>query len=105
MPARAAASLTISLSTFGVMPSPQSGCPGVVHGMADQHFHRLQLDAARPAPFAKHHCQKFGYLFADLLLDRFGRFFSWGDKVSSAGRARHTSSLVATKARLNSRYF
>jgi hypothetical protein len=83
----------------------QSGCPGVVHGIADPHFHRLQLDAARPAPFAKRHSQKFGYLLPDLLLNRFGRFFSCGDKVSSTGRARQSSALVTTKARLNSLYF
>lgn len=83
----------------------QSGCPGMVHRIADQHFYRLQLDAARPAPFAQRHSQKFGYLLADLLLNRFGRFFSCGDKVSSTGRARQSSSLVATKARLNSLYF
>jgi hypothetical protein len=103
--------LSASAGRFGGMvprhtqQSAQSGCPGMVHGIAHQHFHRFQLDAARPAPFAQRHSQKFGYLLADLLLNRFGRFFSCGDKVSSTGRARQSSSLVATKVRLNSLYF
>jgi hypothetical protein len=52
-------------------------------------------------PVAEHHLHYAAYFLGDFLLDRFGRFFSCGVRVSSTGRVRQISSFTATKERLN----
>ena len=42
--------------------------------------------------------QELIYFARDLLTDRFGRFFSSGERVSSTGRKRQTRSLTSTSS-------
>ena len=76
---------------------------GMMHGRTHSHLGRLQIEATRLAPLLENHPQQLVYFARDLLADRFRRFFSSGDNVSSTGRARQISALTSMKARLNSR--
>ncbi len=57
-----------------------------MHDIADEQFHRLQIDVAGPVPIAQRHTHQSVYFLTDFLLDRFGRFFSCSVRVSSTGR-------------------
>jgi hypothetical protein len=74
----------------------QRGCPCVVHGRAHSHFDSFQIQTPRLAAGAEDDAQQLVYFARDLLLDRFGRFFSWADGWSSStGRNWQTLSLTS----------
>src|ERR1019366_8937472 len=67
----------------------------MVHGGAHQHLGGLQFQMSRWAAVVENHTQQLAYFARDLLLDRFGRFFSWADGwCSSTGRNWQTCSLT-----------
>ena len=74
----------------------QRGCTGVMHGRAHGHLDGLQIQAPCPFPILKDHTQQLSYFVLDLPLDRFGRFFSWGNDVASGseGRIRQICALT-----------
>ena len=64
-------------------------------------LHRFQIHGVGLPSLGKDEVQQTGYFASDLRVDRFGRFFSWGESVSFTGRARQIFSLVSTSSRLS----
>jgi hypothetical protein len=73
-------------------------CP--VHGSTSSRFDGFQIEAAGVAQFGEDHVQQLVYFAGDLLMNRFGRFFSCGVRLSSTGRNRQIFSLTSMKSRL-----
>ena len=74
----------------------QSGRSSVVHGRAHRHLDRLQIHQPCFVSGAEDDAQELVYFARDLLLDNFGRFFSWADGWSSStGRSWQTRSLTS----------
>ena len=65
-----------------------------MHGRADRHFDGFQIETPRFAATGEDRVQQLLYFARDFLADRFGRFFSSGEKASSTGRARQILSLT-----------
>jgi hypothetical protein len=76
-----------------------------MHRRPYRHLDRFQIEFAGFALVLQNQTQQAAYFPFDFLTDRFRRFFSCGDNVSSTGLARQIFSLVSIKVRLNSRYF
>lgn len=76
---------------------------GVMHDRTHGHLGSLQIETARLATLLEDHTQELVYFARDFPANRFGRFFSCGDSVSSTGRARQICAFTSMKARLNSR--
>jgi hypothetical protein len=74
-----------------------------VHRRTGRAFDRFQIEAARLALTGTDDFQQSIYFGADLLLNRFRRFFSCGVNDSSTGRAWQTFSLISSNSLLNSR--
>jgi hypothetical protein len=73
-------------------------CAKLMGSGARGHFDSLQIETATLAPAAEYHFQQRGYFPLRLALDRFGRFFSWGDNESSTGRARQILSFTSSSS-------
>jgi hypothetical protein len=74
----------------------QSGRSSVVHGRAHSHLDSLQIHQPCFVSGAEDDAQELVYFARDLLLDNFGRFFSWADGWSSStGRSWQTRSLTS----------
>jgi hypothetical protein len=76
---------------------------GLMHSGADSHLDCFQIQDAALLPLGENAAQQSGYFARDLLVDRFGRFFSCGVSLSPTGRARQISSLISSSSRLSSR--
>ena len=74
-----------------------------MHGRAHSHFDGFQIQLPSFAATGEDHTYELLYFARDFLADRFGRFFSCGDRTSSNGRARQIWAFTSTKVRLNSR--
>jgi len=59
---------------------------GLVHSGAESHLDCFQIHRAAVLPLGEDAAQQRGYFARDLLVDRFGRFFSSAVNVSSTGR-------------------
>ena len=77
--------------------TPEDFRTGAMHRAANQHLDRFQIDLARFAATSEHYLEQGAYFLGDFLLNRFGRFFSCGVKVSSSGRKRHSCSFTWMK--------
>jgi hypothetical protein len=77
---------------------------GMMQSGAKGHLHRFEIGLAGLLVLGEDASQQRGYFARDLVLDRFGRFFSSGVSVSSTGRARQIFSLISTKDRSSCRY-
>ena len=69
-----------------------------MHGRPHSRFEGFQIHTARLVKALEHHTQELLYFARDFLADRFGRFFSWGDRPSSTGRARQMLSFTSSKS-------
>ena len=74
-----------------------------MHGVARRRFDGLQVEAARLPLTGTKNLQQRVYFGGDYLLDRRCRFFPWGVKDSSTGRAWQIFSLTSSNWRLSSR--
>jgi len=82
----------------------QSGCPGTMHGRTHRHFDGFQIQTPRLAALLKDDAQQLAYFVRDFLLDRFGRFFSWGVcSGCSMGRKRQILRFTSTNLLVNAR--
>ncbi len=81
----------------------QCGGASPMHGRTHSRFDRFQIHTPRPVATLEHDSQELLYLARDLLVDRFGRFFSSGDRVSSTGRARQILSFTSSSSWLSCR--
>ena len=68
---------------------------GLMHSGAESHLDCFQIQDAALLPLGEDTAQQRGYFARDLLVDRFGRFFSCGVSVSSTGRAWQIFSLTS----------
>jgi hypothetical protein len=69
--------------------------PSLMHGRADRHLDRFQIEAAGFVAAAEQDAQELVYFARDFPVDRFGRFFPWPVCGSgSAERVRQISVLV-----------
>jgi hypothetical protein len=73
-------------------------CPDVVHGVPHQHLDGLQIDRACLMPIADDDLYDPAYFLGNFLLDRFCRFFSCGENVSSTGRNLQILSLTSNRS-------
>ena len=89
----------LELQQFG-----QDNGAGPMHGRAYGCFDGFQIEMTSFPATGENRTQELFYFARDFLADRFGRFFSSGDPVSSAGRARQICVLTSMKARLSSWY-
>ena len=80
----------------------QRAGPRLMQGRAHRHFDGFQIQPPALTAAAEDHAQKLVYFARDFLADRFDRFFSWGESVSSTGRAWQTCALTSINPRLNS---
>jgi hypothetical protein len=76
---------------------------GAMHGRTHQHLGRFQIETAAVAEILEDDPQELVYFARDFPADRCGRFFSSGDSVSSAGRARQIFSFTSSNCWLSSR--
>jgi hypothetical protein len=75
------------------------GCRrSLVHGRARCHFDGLQIQIPALTSTVEDCAQQLLYFARDLLLDRFRRFFSSGEMVSSTGRARQILSFTCSNS-------
>ena len=70
----------------------------MVHRVPHQGLDGLQIDPAGLVPVAEDNRYDPAYFLGNLLLDRFGRFFSCGVKVSSTGRSLQIFSFTSNKS-------
>jgi len=98
-------SLTASRTRDGALLGGRDGeleqlaetcCSGVMHGRTYRHLDSFQIETAGFAAILEDHAQELVYFARDFLTDRFGRFFSSGDNVSSTGRARQILSFTSS---------
>src|SRR5277367_5243626 len=69
-----------------------------MHGRAHGHFDGFQIQASCLTAAVEDRAQQLLYFARDLLAERFGRFFSSGEKLSSTGRARQIRSLASSNS-------
>jgi nucleoid DNA-binding protein len=81
----------------------ESGGTGRMQHRADQHLSGTEIQVAGLVHAVEDDLQKALHLLRDLELDRFGRFFSCGERASSTGRARQIFSLTSSNCWLSSR--
>src|SRR6266853_6375965 len=81
----------------------QSSGTGLMQHRPDQHLGGAEVQVTGLVQAVEDDLQKALHLLRDLELDRFGRFFSWGDRESSTGRARQIFSLTSSNCQLSSR--
>ena len=62
----------------------QHGCASLVHGRAHHRLDGFQIQTPRLAATLEDDAQQLVYFARDLLADRFRRFFSSGESVSSS---------------------
>jgi hypothetical protein len=67
-----------------------------MHGGSHRHLDSFQVQPACSAEVLKDHPEQRAYFAFDFLPDRFRRFFSCRDKVSSTGRTAQSCSLTTT---------
>lgn len=68
----------------------------VMHGRTYSHLDGLQIQTPRLAPAMEDDAQQLAYFARDFLVDRFGSFFSCGERVCSIGRARQIFSFTSS---------
>jgi len=73
-----------------------------MHGGPHRHLDGFQVQPACSPEVLKDDPQQPAYFAFDFLPDRFRRFFSCSDNVSSTGRERQMSSFVSINVPLNS---
>jgi hypothetical protein len=71
---------------------------GLVHRRTSSHLDRLQIETARLTALLENDAQQLVYFARDLLPDRFRRFFSSGERLSSTGRKRQIFSFTSSKS-------
>jgi hypothetical protein len=76
----------------------QGGGSSLMHRRPHRHFDGFQIEVPGFAAPGEDGTQQLLYLARDFLADRFGRFFSCGEKVSSTGRARQIFSLTSSNS-------
>jgi len=76
----------------------QGGGPGLMHRRTYRHLDGLQIQPPRLAATVEEDAQQLVYLARDFLADGFRRFFSWGERVSSSGRARQILSFTSSNS-------
>jgi len=69
-----------------------------MHGRTHSRLDGFQIQPSCLAPILENHTKKLLYFARDFSADRFHRFFSSGDSVSSTGRARQILSLTSSKS-------
>jgi hypothetical protein len=67
-----------------------------MHGGSHRHLDRFQVQPACSPEVLKDDPQQSAYFAFDFLPDRFRRFFSCRDNVSSSGRTAQSCSLTTT---------
>jgi hypothetical protein len=84
---------------FGEAQQPgQHYRPSLMHHRPHDHLGGFQVQVPRLAAPIENDAQQLVYFARDFLLDGFGRFFSSGDSVSVAGRARQIFSLTSNNS-------
>lgn len=76
----------------------QGGGSSLMQRRPHRHFDGFQIEAPGFAAPGEDGTQQLLYLARDFLADRFGRFFSSSEKVSSIGRARQIFSLTSSNS-------
>jgi len=79
----------------------QCGGSGPMQGRTHRHFGGFQIQMACFAAALEQDAEQLVYFARDLLVDRRGRFFSSGERVSSTGRARQILSLTSSNSWLS----
>jgi hypothetical protein len=74
----------------------EGGGASPMQGRAHRRFDGFQVETAALAATLEEDAQQWLYFARDFLLDRGGRFFSCGDRVSSTGRARQIFSFTSS---------
>ena len=74
-----------------------------MHGRTHRPFYGLQIQTPGLAATLEQDAEQLVYFARDFLLDRFGRFFSTGERVSSTGRARQILALTSSNSWLSCR--
>jgi hypothetical protein len=72
-----------------------------MHRRAHGHLYGLQIQTPGFAAAVEKDAQQLVYFAPDFRLDRFCRFFSWGESVSSTGRARQILSFTSSNSWLS----
>jgi hypothetical protein len=67
-----------------------------MHGGSHRHLDSFQVQPPCSPQILKDDPEQFAYFAFDFLPDRFCRFFSCSDRVSSTGRTAHSCSLTTT---------
>ena len=70
----------------------------MVHGRAYSHFGGFQIETPRLVAATEDDPQQLVYFARDFGLDRFRRFFSCSESVSSTGRDRQMDSLISSNS-------
>jgi hypothetical protein len=70
----------------------------MVGGRAGGHLDRFQIETAAPAQIAEDNFEQSSYFLLRFVVDRFGRFFSWGDNASATGRTRQMLSFTCSSS-------
>ena len=95
----AAVARQVRLARLGLVQQPlEHPRAGSVQGVARGLLERFEIERAGLATLGKDRPQQPPYFRGDLLLDRFGRFFSWGVSLasSSTGRKEQSCSLTSS---------
>ena len=71
---------------------------GLMHGRTHSQFDGFQVETSRFATTGEDDAQQLLYFARDFLANRLGRFFSCGERVSSAGRARQIFSFTSSNS-------
>lgn len=74
-----------------------------MHDRSHDHLDGFQVQASRLTVAVVDDAQQLIYFARDFLADGFRRFFSSGDRVSAAGRARQIFSLTSNSSWLSRR--
>ena len=75
--------------------------PGAMHGAANRRLDGFEIEGVAAALAAEDDPEQLRHFLGDFVADGFGRFFSWGVGVSSAGRRRQMLSLTSSNCRLS----
>ena len=98
MTARTSQGPLVDSRGFQLQQFRQSSCARFMHDRAHGQLDSFQIQTARLAPIVEDNAQQLLYFARDLLADRFGRFFSCGDRESSTGRARQILSFTSSSS-------
>jgi hypothetical protein len=72
-----------------------------MHGRTHRHLDRFQIETPGLAAIFEDDAQELIYFARDFPTDRFDRFFSSGESVSSTGRARQMLSFTSSNCWLS----